>query len=165
MTECGTWDEAEAESLQPIGAFMIRAAYGRIASLLAVTAFLAGCALVPATPEWVTDRRPLPACGVELVTAEGGMEADARRCLLAAWEAGDEAELISRFTTADGDTTTRYLRVHANGSIEIFVDATLDALGSGRWERLECDSLAPVADDGETELVFTEQGCQTVTLP
>lgn len=137
----------------------------RIAPLLAVIALLAGCALVPATPEWVTDRRPLPACGVELVTAEGGMDGDARRCLLAAWEAGEKAELISRFTTADGDTTTRYLRVHANGFIEIFVDSTLDALGSGRWERLACDSLEPVADDEDPELVFTEQGCEALTLP
>lgn len=136
-----------------------------IASLLAITALLAGCALVPATPEWVTDRRPLPACGVELVTAEGGMDGDARRCLLAAWQAGEDAELISRFTTADGDTTTRHLRVHANGFIEIFVDATLDALGSGQWERLVCDSLAPVADDEDADLVFTEHGCQALTLP
>lgn len=146
--ERGTWDEANAQ----------------IASL-ALAVLLAGCALVPATPEWVTDRRQLPACGVELVTSEGGMDGDARRCLLAAWEEGEEAELISRFTTADGDTTTRYMRVHANGFIEIFVDATLDALGSGRWERLACDSLAPVADDGDPELVFTEQGCETLTLP
>jgi hypothetical protein len=143
----------------------IRAADRGMASLLAVAVFLAGCALLPAAPDWVTDRRPLPACGVELLTEEGGMDGDARRCLLAAWEAGEEAELITRFTTAEGDATTRYLRVHADGSIEIFVDATLDALGSGQWERLACDSLEPVADDGETDLVFTEQGCRPVTLP
>jgi hypothetical protein len=113
----------------------------------------------------VTDRRPLPACGVELTTEEGGMDADARHCLLAAWEAGEEAELITRFTTAEGDATTRYLRVHAGGFIELIVDATLDALGSGRWERLACDSLVPVADDGEAGLVFTVEGCRTVTLP
>lgn len=153
------------ESLQPIGAFKTRGADIRMATLLAVTVFLAGCALLPAAPEWVTDRRPLPACGVELRTEEGGVDADARRCLLDAWQAGEEAELISRFTTADGDTTTRYLRVHANGSIEVFVDGTLDALGPGRWEWLACDSLAPIADDGEADLVFTEQGCRAVTLP
>jgi hypothetical protein len=133
--------------------------------LLLLTSSLVGCALLPAAPDWVTDRRPLPACGVELLTEEGSMDAEARRCLLAAWEAGEEAELITRFTTAEGDATTRYLRVRADGSIELFVDATLDALGSGRWERLTCDSLEPVADDGETDQVFTEQGCRPVTLP
>jgi hypothetical protein len=130
--------------------------------LLLLTSSLVGCALLPAAPDWVTDRRPLPACGVELLTEEGGMDAEARRCLLAAWEAREDAELITRFTTAEGDATTRYLRVYANGSIEQFVDATLDALGSGRWERLACDSLEPVADD---DVVFTEQGCRPVTLP
>ncbi|HSK92484.1 MAG TPA: hypothetical protein VLA76_00335 [Candidatus Angelobacter sp.] len=131
-------------------------------ALTLLVALLAGCALLPAAPDWVTDRPPLPACGVELMTDEGGEDGEARRCLLAAWEAGEEAELITRFTTADGDTTTRYLRVRAGGVIELFVDATLDALGSGQWERWACDSLAPVADDGGTELVFTEQGCRTL---
>ncbi len=130
-------------------------------ALLIVGVLVGGCAM-PAEPEWMTNRRPLPACGVEWVTDDGGMDGDARRCLLSAWQTGEEAELITRRTTADGDAVTRYLRVHANGFIEIFVDATFDALGSGQWERLACDSLEPVADGGDAALVFTEQGCEAL---
>lgn len=134
-------------------------------AVLIVSTLIAGCAALPGEPEWVTNRRPLPACGAEWVTHEGGMDGDARRCLLSAYEDGRDAELITHFTTAEGDAVTRYLRVHGNGFIEIFVDARLDALGSGRWERHACDSLSPVADGGDAGLVFTEQGCEEPTLP
>jgi hypothetical protein len=133
--------------------------------VLLVGALLGACALVPAEPEWVTNRRPLPACGVEWVSPEGGMDGDARRCLLAAWEAGEEAELITHLSTADGDAVTRFVRVHANGTNEIFVDATLDALGSGRWERFGCDAIAPVEDGDDAGLIFTEQGCVELPIP
>ena len=137
----------------------------RALGVSAAAALLGACAILPAEPQWVTERRPLPACGIEWVAPEGGRDADARRCLLAAWEAGEDAELITHLTTTDGDAVTRFVRVHTNGTIEIFVDATLDALGSGRWERLGCDALVPVPEGDDATLVFSEQGCMELPLP
>jgi hypothetical protein len=130
--------------------------------MLAGLVMLSACGLASVvTPEWVTNRRPLPSCGVEWLTTEGGMDAEARRCLLSAWTEGEDAELVTHLTTVEGEPLTRYLRAHANGTIDVFVDATRDAFGSGRWERLRCDALAPATGDDD-ELVFTEEGCEAL---
>lgn len=120
-------------------------------------ALLAGCGLVGGTPQWVTDRIPLPLCGTE-----EGRELDvrARTCVLRAAEEGREGELISRLTSVEGDEVVRYTRVHANGVIEIFHDATRDRFGSGEWERLTCDRLVP-----DAQFVFVEEGCQHHPVP
>jgi hypothetical protein len=118
-------------------------------------------------PEWVTNRRPLPACGVERLSPQGGFDTEARRCLLDAWQASEDAELISGETTEVGNLVTRYLRVHSNGAIEIFVDTTQDAYGSGQWERYGCAALSPIDADGgvDAERVFVEEGCEPLPVP
>ena len=136
-------------------------------------AFLVGCGLVSGPePEWITNRLPLTPCGIEEVGVEGNFNGDARACLLAAHEAGTGAELISTQTSVEGDPITRYVRVHENGVIELFVDATRDQYGSGEWERFRCDRLVPVAEANDPPditfpeaMVFVEDGCEPLPVP
>jgi hypothetical protein len=140
----------------------------RAALLMVVLATSSACIpIAVGQPEWAANRRPLPACGGERLSPDGGVDSEARRCLLDAWRAGEDAELISGETTEVGNLVTRYLRVHANGTIEVFVDATQDAYGSGRWERYRCESLVPVeaGSGADPALVFTEEGCEPLPLP
>jgi hypothetical protein len=141
-------------------------------ALLVVVGALAGCGILPAAlPDWVANRQPLPPCGEEDVGMGEDFDPGARRCLLDAFESGTAGELISTQTTVEGDPITRYVRVHDNGTIELFVDATRDAYGSQSWERLICDRLVPV-DEAEgpgvsfpDEMVFIEEGCRELPVP
>jgi hypothetical protein len=142
----------------------------RLPALLTTALALGACGLLPSTqPDWIVNRQPLAACGVEDANA---FNADARRCLLAAHEAGTGAELISTMTSVEGDPITRWIRVHENGTIELFVDATQDAYGSGEWERYRCERLIPVAEANDppdnvfpAEMVFVEDGCEPLPVP
>jgi nucleotide-binding universal stress UspA family protein len=80
----------------------------------------------------------MPSCGEETLNrglTENGPGWD---CLMAAAERGHDAELIRHLTTSEGDPVRQIIRVHADGQIELIVDATRDRFGSGRWERLSC---------------------------
>jgi hypothetical protein len=144
----------------------IRPLVGALALGIATIA-LAGCGLLGygKPPDWVEQRTPLPLCGEETA---GQVDSAARRCLLEAFQSGGEGELISTMTTVEGDPITRYVRVYADGVVEIFHDATRDRYGSGRWERLRCRALVPVEETNTPdsymppEYVFTEQDCESV---
>lgn len=88
-------------------------------------------------------------------------------CLLTAFETGGSGELISTTTSVEGDPITRIIRVLDDGTVEMFVDATRDAYGSGEWERFRCSALVPVAEFNDPpdlffpdEYVFVEDGCE-----
>ncbi len=56
--------------------------------------------------------------------------------------------------------------------VEIFLDATRDRFGSGRWERIRCEVLLPVAEANDPhnptfpdEMVFVENGCEELPVP
>jgi hypothetical protein len=146
----------------------------RLGALAALASILAACGALqppqPPQPDWVANRPPLESCGREHVNVEAaGFDARPRQCVLAAFETGRGAELTSTMTTVEGDPITRILRVHETGPIEVFVDATRDAFGSGEWERLECTRLVPVDEYNAfmgsnlpAELVFIEEGCAPV---
>lgn len=142
-----------------------------LATMLAV--LVTGCGLLPSTPpDWVVNRLPLDACGEEVAGHGEGLNVEARTCLLDAFEDGRGAELISTLTSVEGDPITRYTRVHENGTVEIFVDATRDRYGSGSWERLRCDGLVrveafndPPDDVMPAEWVFVEDGCEALPVP
>ena len=137
----------------------IRALLGPIALLLAACSGF----YPPAEPDWIVNRLPLESCGAETIEGSGLLlNVEARTCLLAAFRAGDGAELISTQATEEGDPVTRYYRVHENGTVEIFVDATRDRFGSQRWERYRCEDLVPADDE---ERVFIEQGCEELPIP
>jgi len=145
----------------------------RIRALLAPMALLlAACSgfYPPDQPEWIVNRLPLASCGAEAIDPSGtSINVEARGCLLAAFQAGEGAELISTQATEEGDPVTRYYRVHENGTVEIFVDATRDRFGSQRWERYRCERLVS-ADDlnpdlANEERVFVEQDCEELPIP
>jgi hypothetical protein len=92
---------------------------------------LTACGLLP-PPDWVTNRQPLPSCGEEVVEQGGPFDVAARECLLQAQTEGREAELISTQRSVEGDPIITYMRVHENGTIEIFVDSRQDRFQIGR---------------------------------
>jgi hypothetical protein len=128
-----------------------------LAAALLAAVMATGCeALPPTPPDWVVSRVPLPSCG----TAQdwGQASLDARRCLLEAYRDGRDAELISNEGTLEGDPITRIHRVHEDGVVEIFTDATQDRFGSGRWERAVCDELISVGQANAHGAAYAEQG-------
>jgi hypothetical protein len=136
---------------------------GVVLSLLALT----GCNLLSTEqPQWVANRNPLPACGEEVVE-RGDTDVEARQCLLDAFRAGTGGELITTQATGEDGQVTRYLRVHENGTIEVFTDATADPLGSGSWERETCGQMlgADEVRDVWVEEVFVILNCESQPIP
>lgn len=130
-------------------------------------ALLVGCGLVAgAEPEWVANRKPLPACGQETVV-RGDTDVRARQCLYDAYRAGGDAELISTQAITEGRLITSYMRVHANGAIEVFTDSTRDSLNPGGWERETCGQMlgAEEVRDVWIEEVFVILDCETQPIP
>lgn len=139
----------------------------RILRLALTAMLLAGCGVIPSgQPEWVANRKPLPLCGEETVS-RGDTDVEARQCLYQAYQAGSDAELISTEAITEGRRITRYMRVHANGTIEVFTDATGDPLGSGEWERETCGQLlgAEEVRDVWVEEVFIILDCAEQPIP
>jgi hypothetical protein len=140
---------------------------------LVVLLALAGCGFFAAPPpDWVTNRQPLEPCGEEAYGHGEGVDVEARECLIAAFEAGRGAELITTMTSVEGDPITRYIRVHENGTVEIFHDATQDQYGSGGWERLRCERLVAVEGSDDPDVigfpehdVFVELDCESLPVP
>lgn len=135
---------------------------------LAVAVFaLGGCGLAPSgQPDWIVNRNPLRSCGEEMVE-RGDTDVEARQCLLDAFRAGEGAELITTQPSGQDGRVTRYLRVHENGTIEIFTDATQDPTGSGAWERETCGQMlgADEVRDVWVEEVFVLLDCQSQPIP
>ena len=108
----------------------------------------------------------VPSCGTE----GNSPNAEGRRCLLQAFEAGTPASFVSQLTSIEGDPITRTYLVDGSGSVLIAHDARRDRFGSGTIEYLRC-RLVSVADWNRTqvfpdliqaEFVFVEDGCVTV---
>jgi hypothetical protein len=134
---------------------------------LMVAAFVAGCGLLPTgLPDWVVNRKPLPACGEEQLV-RGDTNLEARQCLFDAFDAGRDAELISTEAITEGREVTRYMRVHENGTIEIFTDTTRDTLQAGGWKRETCGQMLSAEDvrDVWIEEVFIILGCEEQPIP
>jgi hypothetical protein len=132
-----------------------------------VGALVAGCGLLPAAqPDWVVNRTPLPSCGEEQLV-RGDTNVEARQCLFEAFEAGRGAELISTEAITAGREVTRYLRVHENGTIEVFTDRTRDSLSAEPWDRETCGQMLSAEDvrDVWIEEVFIILDCQDQPLP
>jgi hypothetical protein len=139
----------------------------RAAALAVAAVTLVGCGVMqPALPQWVADRKPLAACGEEVVE-RGDTDVEARQCLLDAFRAGEGAELITTQARGEDGEVTRYLRVHENGTIEIFTDATQDPTGSAAWERETCSQMlgADEVRDVWVEEVFVMIDCNSQPIP
>lgn len=100
-------------------------------------------------PDEVMNRAALPSCGEEVQRRQADpLNQRARRCLLAAYEAGQPAEFVSVRLTIEGDPFLTLYRVwtpDASVPVLVYLDATRDTFGSGRWERLTCARLVPAA--------------------
>ena len=140
----------------------------RRAAGLAITAVMvAGCGWLPAAvPQWVANRQPLPACGEERLV-RGDTNIEARQCLWEAYAAGGEGELISTEAITEGREITRYMRVHANGTIEVFTDTTRDTLQEGGWKRETCGLMLSAEEvrDIWIEEVFVIIDCEEQPIP
>jgi hypothetical protein len=134
----------------------------RRAGLMAAAVLLAACgSLAAPMPDWMINRNPLPGCGVERLGADLAYDEGARTCLMNAYLGGRSAEMITHQVTEDGDPVTGWVRVHENGVIELFIDATLDRAGSGAWERWRCDALSQEAGGR----VFVPDECEQLPIP
>ena len=132
-----------------------------MAAAAIATVTLAGCAIADSPPGWITNRMPLSSCGVEQVGEDQAYNEAARRCLLDAHRARRGAELITTQITEEGDPISGYIRVHENGVVELFIDATQDRFGSGTWERWQCEGLSAESDGR----VFVPDECQQLPTP
>ena len=139
----------------------------RVALALAVV-LLAGCAdlFLPEPPEWIVNRKPLDACA-EGIVEDGSAEAEAaQRCMLEAYRDGRGAELVTSGEMETGDPMTSYLRVHENGTIEVFRTLGIDPAAPGAWERMRCETLVPAEPvPGPDEGAFTLTGCEMLPIP
>lgn len=136
---------------------------------IAILATVACSPMASLTPLWVTDREPLPSCGDEFQDPLLNEAASrVRTCLLDAYRAGHGAEMTSNVTTMEGDPITTIIRVHPDGSVEKFIDNTLDRYSSGVWELHRCSSLIGADESARVspeEMVFIEDGCAQVPPP
>jgi hypothetical protein len=134
---------------------------------LLLATVVAGCGLLPAgLPEWVANRKPLPSCGEERLV-RGDTNLEARQCLFEAFEEGRDAELITTEAITEGREITRYLRVHADGTIEVITDTTRDTLQTGAWERETCGQMLSAEEvrDVWIEEVFIILDCEPQPIP
>lgn len=102
-------------------------------------------------------------CGAERRVGpdpEGGqIDDEARRCFIDAHLAVAPAIFLTLASTTEGDPIVEVYRTLADGTVEVFTDATRDAFGSGRWESQSCARLAtkfPGGPDGNPPTTF---GC------
>lgn len=108
-----------------------------------------GCQLIqqflPAPmPAEVINRAELPSCGSEDRGQGDPGNAEARECLLTAFEQGEPAEFISTRLTIEGDPLAIIYRVWPTDDaspVVLYIDSTRDQFGSGRWERLRCQEI------------------------
>jgi len=92
-------------------------------------------------------------CGWESVTyGDTTRNTEAQQCLLTAHTAGRSAVYVVAETTIEGDPIVQVYRTE-RGVATVYFDATRDAFGSGRWETVQCQSLAIFTHtEGATEV-------------
>jgi hypothetical protein len=138
----------------------------RPAAGLATALLIAGCAIFESgVPDWVANRQPLEACAAGVVAADSAEAGAAQRCMLNAYRNGRGAELITAGKMATGDPLVSYLRVHENGTIEIFHSLGDDPDAPGAWERMRCEELAPPRDGDPDPQILTIGGCEMLPVP
>ena len=137
-----------------------------LATVAAAVVLLLGAACAAGPPAAFRDREPLPPCGEEQSQHGESWNVEARQCLFDAYREGRAAELIVTQVTVEGDPITEVTRVHENGTVERWVDATQDSWGSGEWEHLRCDRLIAARDYNDPPdrflpevHVFVAEGC------
>lgn len=108
----------------------------------------------PATPTEVIARSALTFCGVEEGGLAGVIDAEVRRCFVAALRDGSGAEFASIRSTIEGDPIATITRALPGGALEILVDSTQDAFGARVWARTICRGFVE-----DQEFGFGRDGC------
>jgi len=139
----------------------------RLIGCVAVAVLLAGCdVFAEPMPLWVVNRQPLDACADGVVVEESPEAEAGQTCILEAFRAGRGAELVTAGQMETGDPMTSYVRVHANGTIEMFFNFGQDHAAPGAWERMRCESLVPSDEArGPVVGVYTLTGCEQLPIP
>jgi hypothetical protein len=139
----------------------------RAIGCLVLSIVLAGCeGFTEPVPDWVANRQPLEACADGVVAAESPEAEAGQACILDAYRSGRGAELVTAGEMETGAPLTSYVRVHENGTLEMFLNLGADPTAPGAWERFRCEALVPtdgVRDPGEG--VFTVEGCEMLPIP
>ncbi len=104
-----------------------------------------GAAVESAPPEAVTqagavfcgveDVRPFESDGTNPIGDPAG-----RQCFVEAVAAGTDAVFVRSQPTVEGDPVVEVFRT-SGGQVTLYIDATRDAFGSGRWETVPCSGL------------------------
>lgn len=93
---------------------------------------------------------------------ESDRDVVARKCFVASAESGRAASFVDYATSDEGDPVVSVYRLAPNG-LRIYVDATRDAFGSGRWELQECSGVTttfPNAPEPLPDGYFTGDDCR-----
>lgn len=89
-------------------------------------------------PAFVTERPELPSCGSYGVGPRP-LPPGVVDCFAAAVQSPEGAEYVVADRTVEGEVVVRYYRALPGGSgVEVLLDATRDAFGSGRWQQIDC---------------------------
>ena len=122
---------------------------------------LASCGILqPGVPDWITNRQPLDECADGVVEVESPAARAGKACLLDAYRSGRGAELVTASRMETGEPLTSYLRVHENGTIEMFLNLGDDPSAPGAWERFRCEELV-----ANPVMVFVQEGCEQLPVP
>jgi hypothetical protein len=124
----------------------------RVAAVAAVVVLVAGLAwflfwLITAPPSSFRNRAELPSCG-RIAAGPGPVTGDPVACFDAALRAGEGAELVVETRTTEGDPIVTYYRALPSGGVEVFIDATEDAYGSGDWTHQACSDARELGNLG-----------------
>jgi len=129
--------------------------------LAAALLLLAGCGILqPAVPDWVVNRQPLDACADGVVEVDSPEARSGQACVLEAYRSGRGAELVTAGRMETGEPLTSYLRVHENGTIEMFLNLGDDPSGPGAWERFRCEELV-----ANPVMIFVQEDCEQLPIP
>jgi hypothetical protein len=113
-------------------------------------------------PAAIAERDPLPWCGHEIVNRqpEGDYRDSAvRDCFLAAYRAGEPAEMVSDIRTVEGGWVREIYRSGSDGAIEVYVDPSRDNMSGDGWTRSLCSTLRDVEPDPAGTAVFFPDDC------
>ena len=113
-------------------------------SMACVLLALAGCSVLgddPVREQW-EERQEATSCGEVVLELGERLQQSGRSgvaCLRAAFESGEWAELKVVSFTDEGDPITRYYRISADRTTEVYTDSTEDQFGDQSWSFASCE--------------------------
>ena len=117
-------------------------------------------------PPAATDLGQATFCGYEVRglgrPQESNLNEVARRCFLDHYSSSRAAIFVASDLTTEGDPIVTIYRWGSDGRLEIFVDATRDSFGSGKWEAGTCTGVTtefPNAPEPLPAYYFDGDGC------